>query len=379
MKKVSLVFSFLCILFSLAGCAQLTHYNKERELSKGSAVFMDAKQRGVYRVSKTTGDTVWEGVCAEPSPDALSALAASLGLNLSLSDAEQLAISQSISESTGTLGIRTVAIQALRDIMYRNCEAYALGGVSEIGIETLQRRFQSTMVAIIAIEQLTGAVRAPSIILSGSSSVGAAEEILELTNKAETVRKDLATAISAEEKAKETESSAIRAVAETQTEIDNMQSDMTAIKEKQGNDIDLTPSETETVANHAALVKKLEEQKKAESDAQAAVETALANKNAKDEAYQAVEAARVAALAGSGSTNTTGQFQAIPQLQPLSAAAAREISKSVEDIVVQATSGLRFSDELCTTLIGQYGNDEPSPGSALSICNQRLASGALTR
>lgn len=45
--------------------------------------------------------------------------------------------------------------------MYRNCEAYALGGASSIGLGTLQRRFQSTMVAILAIEQLTGAVRVP--------------------------------------------------------------------------------------------------------------------------------------------------------------------------------------------------------------------------
>lgn len=361
-------------------CADLTHYNIERELSPDSAVFMDAKQRGVYRVSREVTDadnntTVFEGICAEPSPDALSAFAASLGIDLTVSQQERLSVAQSIGESAGSLGIRTAAIEALRDIMYRNCEAYALGGVSEIGIETLQRRFQSTMVAILAIEQLTGAVRAPAITLAGSSSVGAADEILGLTEKTETARAALTAAEKKQAEAEEAAGEAALPVAETQTKIDEMADEIAAIKAKQEDGEELTDAETTRLAEHEVLINALTEQQKTKADADSAVETAKASTSAKREALEVVDAARRAALAGSGSSAASGQIGEIPPPQPLSDSAVSSVAKAVKDIVAQATSELRFSDELCTTLIGQNGNVTPNQGSALQYCLDRMASG----
>lgn len=120
----------LSFIFVVTSCASLTHFNSKKELSGQSAVFVDAKQRGVYSVSKVDadGNFIWKGVCAEPSPDAISALASALGLDINVADKGTLGVSNSLSEGVGTLGVRTAAIAALRDIMYRNCEAYALGG-----------------------------------------------------------------------------------------------------------------------------------------------------------------------------------------------------------------------------------------------------------
>lgn len=111
----------------------------------------------------------YSAFCAEPSPDAMNALASSLGLNLQAEDKLKLGMSVAQNISSTNIGLRTAAIQALRDITYRNCEAYANGAISGVGLETLQRRFQSTMVSILAIEQLTGAVTPPTVALTGKA------------------------------------------------------------------------------------------------------------------------------------------------------------------------------------------------------------------
>ncbi|RZU47966.1 hypothetical protein EV700_0935 [Fluviicoccus keumensis] len=111
----------------------------------------------------------YSAFCAEPSPDAMNALASSLGLNLQAEDKLKLGMSVAQNISSTNIGLRTAAIQALRDITYRNCEGFANGAISPIGLETLQRRFQSTMVSILAIEQLTGAVTPPTVALTGKA------------------------------------------------------------------------------------------------------------------------------------------------------------------------------------------------------------------
>jgi len=78
--------------------------------------------------------------CAEPSPDALSALSASIGGGISDPKvAANFALAQS--ESAASIGLRTQSIQLLRDGMYRLCEGYAAGAISADDFNRDQRRY----------------------------------------------------------------------------------------------------------------------------------------------------------------------------------------------------------------------------------------------
>jgi hypothetical protein len=82
--------------------------------------------------------------CAEPSPDALSALSTSLSGGASdVKVALNLAYSQA--ESAASIGLRTQSIQLLRDGMYRLCEGYAAGAVDAPDFNRQQRRYQNLM------------------------------------------------------------------------------------------------------------------------------------------------------------------------------------------------------------------------------------------
>ncbi len=162
----------------------------------------------------TANDVQMLSICAEPSPDGLSAVSASGAARNSTSAASQ-ALQAAIAESAGSIGLRTQSIQLMRDSMYRLCEGYLSGGLGPASFETLHRRFQNSMVAILAIEQLTGAVRPPSIQLSGGAGVGSAEEVTQLTAQV------------AKSKA---EQKAIEGNLETKTEARDTQAETTAAK-----------------------------------------------------------------------------------------------------------------------------------------------------
>lgn len=372
-KKSHASLFVLALTVMLGGCASMTHYNEERTAGGNKAFFIDAKQRGVYSVKKTQGQVSWEGICAEPAPDAISALAATLGVDLTLTDKGKLGVSHSIAESVGSIGIRTAAIEALRDIMYRNCEAYALGGISNIGIETLQRRFQSTMVAILAIEQLTAAVRAPAIILSGTSSAGSPDAIVDLTNKTEVARKSLEDAKTAEAKTKEKYDGAVAARKDIEKKIEDGKADADRIRALK------TPSDDEKkkLADYDELPKTLAKNKETEDTSKKDYDVAQKTTKDREQAYSALDASRVAALTGGGKAGTTGQIENQGAKPALSDEAAKAVASAVVSIVKNTTSQLKFSDELCTTLLGQHANDTPKDGSALATCVARLSSGAM--
>ena len=370
--------ALVVVLFaaSVGGCASMTHYNQERTTGSNKAIFVDAKQRGVYSVKKTktngNNSISWEGICAEPAPDAISSLAATLGVDLTVTDKGKLGVSHSITEGVSSIGLRTAAIEALRDIMYRNCEAYALGGISDIGIETLQRRFQSTMVAILAIEQLTGAVRAPTVILTGASSAGSPDAIVDLTNKTEVARKSLDDAKSAEAKAKEKYDSAVASRKDTEKKIVDGKVEAERIRTLK------TPTEEEKkkLAEYDELTKTLTKNKEAEDTSKKEHEASQETTKGRKQAYDALDASRMAALTGGGKANTSGQIEAIGTKPAISDEAAKAVSSAVVNIV-KTTLELQFSRELCTTLLGQFPNTTAEPNSPLGACKDLLSSGQL--
>lgn len=215
MKRVA---QSLLLTSMLSGCAETTHLTRTRTLAtevtprsgqtpavisdRYQAFFIDAKQRAIIQRGPY--------VCAEPSPDALSAIAASQGLSVATPEGTSVGGSLSLAEAAGSLGLRTQSIQLMRDHMYRICEGFLSGAIPQLTFQILHRRFQTTMVGILAIEQMTGAVRAPAIMLSGSSGVGDAQAVVQLTAS----REAIATSVSEAETGLKTAQAADKAAKE---------------------------------------------------------------------------------------------------------------------------------------------------------------------
>ncbi len=173
----------------MSSCARLNSIHRESDFGDNfSTISVDAKQRFLLsRNYDATGKTV-QKICAEPSPDVFSAFAASLSGSAKFK-AFEAALSASSSESAATIGIRTQAIQLLRDGMYRICEGVLNGDIDKGKYVDLHQRYQRIMVTLVAIEQLTGAVRPPSVAIQTSALAGRPARLNELQSSLEDARK----------------------------------------------------------------------------------------------------------------------------------------------------------------------------------------------
>jgi hypothetical protein len=172
----------VAVAFGLQGCAYLTTY----QASVGdptTGVAMDAKQRLllVNEIRDAKGEKI-RRMCAEPSPDALSALGASVGASILSDVGANKQLAAALGESTASIGLRTTSIQLMRDAMYRACEAYLSGGIDDGYYASLQAHSQTLIVGLLAIEQLTGAVQAQQVKLTTDSSAGALPDVVAETD-----------------------------------------------------------------------------------------------------------------------------------------------------------------------------------------------------
>lgn len=162
----------ICVAAMASGCAQLTHFKSDLgEPSTGVSV--DIKQRMVFKNRDASTTNSWPRICAEPSPDALSSLGASLGASFLRPSGTNAQLGSAISESAAFVGLRTQSIQLMRDAMYRACEAYMSGAITNDDYLFLQRRFQAQVVGLLAIEQLTGTVAAQPVTVQNSAAAAA--------------------------------------------------------------------------------------------------------------------------------------------------------------------------------------------------------------
>ncbi len=165
----------------LTGCAQPGPYTAALAVGPNVGVSIDAKQRVIFshNVPAPTRDHPEQSfiaTCAEPSPDALTAIGVSNGLSLNLGAgpaSKAIDLSSAASESAAFIGLRTQSIQILRDQMYRLCEGYAGGAMDSAEFKAMQRRFQSTVMGLLAIEQLTGPVMASQALVLSSAQAHA--------------------------------------------------------------------------------------------------------------------------------------------------------------------------------------------------------------
>lgn len=144
----------------------------------GRAIHLDAKQRLV--VANSLGK-----VCAEPSPDALSAYAAALSGAASVPSQGAGSVAGAQQETAASIGLRTQSITLMRDALYRLCEAYYNGQLSQAQVMLLLSRSQDLTAAIVAVEQLTGAVVAQQAALSSAAGASSAAALVANTKALE--------------------------------------------------------------------------------------------------------------------------------------------------------------------------------------------------
>jgi hypothetical protein len=149
---------FAAVLFGCSG----TIFERAN-MDSGESFFIDARQRMVSNVSLegkqfTNGQiTPRRIVCAEPSPDVALAMARSLGAGVNVLSYGSGSASAATSEALAQLGERFAAVQLLRDILYRSCEAYANGAISNTTYALMMARLDETTTTLLLGEMAAGA------------------------------------------------------------------------------------------------------------------------------------------------------------------------------------------------------------------------------
>jgi len=117
---------------------------------------MDARQR-VLLVTQEGGDEKTKHVvCAEPSPDAMVAVSKAFEAQASVAGKGNVGIGASSAEALGKLAVRSQTVQLLRDGLYRACEAYLNGAISNNDYNKIMRGYDVAMVTLLAVESLSG-------------------------------------------------------------------------------------------------------------------------------------------------------------------------------------------------------------------------------
>ena len=156
----------LCVTaIALVGCGARRSIFRAYEITNDrvTSVLVDAKQRGIFAipVPYVTEDSQNRRVivCAEPSPDVLSVVSnsiiASIEGGLSGGETAKAEFANLFREIGRQLGERATTTQLLRDGLYRQCEAYMNGVISQEDYRRLVNRYVDGMVTLLAIERIT--------------------------------------------------------------------------------------------------------------------------------------------------------------------------------------------------------------------------------
>ena len=187
------------LTIALASC-DATHM-KSRELSDTEVIGNTADLRMIFRdpvnYDRTDGHIVPTRIlCAEPSPDVAKVMEAALSGNIGASipgqGAGSAAASIATAEALAQLGERLATIQLLRDGLYRACEAYANGALTETGYIVMLSRFDDSMVTMMLGELAAGAFGRSLAALGGTADAdaeGTAVSLLQMAVDAEQAAK----------------------------------------------------------------------------------------------------------------------------------------------------------------------------------------------
>lgn len=334
----------LAIVLITSGCANLTTYNKEIDL-RGKSVSMDVKQRVVFSQNRESFDHANPPnkitnvvTCAEPSPDALTVLGASGALSFSDSISGKAAnAGAAFAESGAFVGLRTQSIQLLRDAMYRLCESYAAGAVTADDYAGMQRRYQSTMMGLIAIEQLTGPVKAAQVALTSSaaSSAGAGGDdaaVKSAQARVDTKRAELVDAQGVDDTAK--------------SDLDKAQASLKTNQQAQADARKAKEPVSALEEAQVSLKADLDSKKLAKADAERKVK--LAEKTVREAEFDLAKAKSSVTSSAGGSGQISAYASAV-------SATTKELTEAVGDIVKEINKA--YTKDACFALITRLANN----------------------
>lgn len=194
MRKTSVLLA-AAVLLTLVGCSANHHsIYRHQAVEATSLTVVDAKQRAIL-AAVPSGASSPEGrrFCAEPSPDVFAVIAQALSVGGSFGrsgdpKAIEAALNAAFSSSEqGSTIPRTQTTNMLREVMYRTCERFLSGGITDVELSLQAVRDQRLIVSILAIEQLTGAVTPKPVVIgasaSGSSGSSGADAAIRLDDQ----------------------------------------------------------------------------------------------------------------------------------------------------------------------------------------------------
>ncbi|WP_438390534.1 hypothetical protein [Caballeronia sp. DA-9] len=116
---------------------------------------IDAKERPIAVASD--GKRIY--VCPDKSPDALSQLATSGDLKITLANGAGAGLDAATAEQATSLAFRTGVTETQQVFLYFLCQFNADGTISDYQVSSEMNHYQNTLLGMLAIEELTGTVR----------------------------------------------------------------------------------------------------------------------------------------------------------------------------------------------------------------------------
>lgn len=147
---------------AIAGCANFNSIFRKTDTKEGKAetILIDAKQRPITVNRVTTPNQPI--TCIGRSADALSQAAASGNLKIDQSNGGGGEAGFAIAEQVSSIAFRTQVTEAQQEFLYYLCQFHANGALGTDDVSDNLRHFQNTMLAMVAIDDLSGAAKAAS-------------------------------------------------------------------------------------------------------------------------------------------------------------------------------------------------------------------------
>jgi len=166
------------LMMLVLGCAQNRIF-EQFNVDAGESLSVDAKQRMILVTRHGGKSRDRLVVCAEPSPDAVSAVAASMSTNANVTTGDgttvpqgnaSLEVSAASSEVVATLAMRTQTVQLLRDGLFRACEAYMNGAIDQHQYNVILLNINRLMVTLMGVDAIGGGSTVPNANVTAQSS-----------------------------------------------------------------------------------------------------------------------------------------------------------------------------------------------------------------
>jgi hypothetical protein len=285
----------------------------------GLAVHLDAQQRVVM-----VGPT---GIyCAEPSPDAMAAYAQAAALGVSIPGQGAGSGASGSQSDIASIGLRTQSITLMRDALYRLCEAGANGKVSAISTTQLLARSQDLTAVVVAVEQVTGATAAAQSALTHTSNANATATAIGGADQIDAANKNV-------ERKEATRQRAQDDLDAKKAEVDKQGMVVNAAEKAAADETDeeKKPGLEATAKTEREKLDTLKRQ-------QTNLETRLSNaqeaeSRARDIADKVASQGIAADTSAGAGTSGSSEFSENASTRGLTDASAKEVAKSVENMV----------------------------------------------